>query len=64
MIEPVCEILKAQFREDCIYRISGDEFVVIWSDVDYLQFNHAVVKVAAVPDIGAEYRSVWLHMGT
>lgn len=46
-IELVCKILKTHFQEDCIYRISGDEFVIIWPDVDYLQFKNAAGKVAA-----------------
>lgn len=43
----VCKILKAHFPEECIYRISGDEFVVIWPDVDYTQFKIAAGNAAA-----------------
>lgn len=60
----VCKILKAHFPEDCIYRISGDEFVVIWPDADYTQFKiaagNAATALAAEKQIAA-LGYVWGH---
>ena len=46
-IRLVCKILKEHFPEECIYRISGDEFVIIWPDADYTQFKNAAGNAAA-----------------
>ena len=60
----VCKMLKAHFPEDCIYRISGDEFVVIWPDVDYTQFKIEAGKAAAAMAAEKQIASlgyVWGH---
>ena len=31
----VCEILLKYIQKEYVYRISGDEFVIIWTDVEY-----------------------------
>ena len=43
----VCEILLKYIQKEYIYRISGDEFVIIWPEVDYLAFNTAVGRLEA-----------------
>lgn len=40
-IKKVCAILKEHIEQKYIYRISGDEFVIIWPDVDYKVFTSA-----------------------
>lgn len=46
-IKKVCAILKAHIREDCIYRISGDEFVILWPEADYKAFTQAAETLEA-----------------
>ena len=43
----VCEILLKYIKKEYVYRISGDEFVIIWPEVDYLAFNTAVGRLEA-----------------
>lgn len=40
-IQKVCAILKEHIEQKYIYRINGDEFVIIWPDVDYKVFTSA-----------------------
>ena len=35
VIQKICTILNEHIEQQYIYRISGDEFVMIWPDVDY-----------------------------
>ena len=46
-IKKVCAILKDHIDQQYIYRISGDEFVVIWPDVDYKVFISAAEDLEA-----------------
>lgn len=43
----VCEILLKYIQKEYVYRISGDEFVIIWTDVEYPIFNAAVEQLEA-----------------
>ena len=45
IIRKLCAILRAHFPEDSLYRISGDEFVIIWSDVEYAAFMKAIEEL-------------------
>lgn len=46
-IQKVCFILKEHIEQQYIYRISGDEFVVIWPDVEYKLFMSTVEDLEA-----------------
>lgn len=46
-IQKVCLILKEHIEQQFVYRISGDEFVVIWPDVDYKVFMSTVEDLEA-----------------
>lgn len=41
----VCEILLKYIQKEYVYRISGDEFVIIWPEVDYPAFSTAVGRL-------------------
>ena len=43
----VCEILLKYIQIEYVYRISGDEFVIIWTDVEYPIFNAAAEQLEA-----------------
>ena len=43
----VCEILLKYIQKEYFYRISGDEFVIIWTDVEYPIFNAAAEQLEA-----------------
>ena len=43
----VCEILLKYIQKEYVYRISGDEFVIIWPSVDYPAFSTAVGRLEA-----------------
>lgn len=43
----VCEILLKYIQKEYVYRISGDEFVIIWPEVDYPAFSTAVGRLEA-----------------
>lgn len=43
----VCETLLKYIQKEYVYRISGDEFVIIWPEVDYPAFNTAVGRLEA-----------------
>lgn len=43
----VCEILLKYIQKEYVYRISGDEFVIIWTDVEYPIFNAAAEQLKA-----------------
>lgn len=43
----VCEILLKYIQKEYVYRISGDEFVIIWTDVEYPIFNAAAEQLEA-----------------
>ena len=47
VIQKICTILKEHMEQQYIYRISGDEFVMIWPDVDYKVFMSAAKKLEA-----------------
>ena len=44
-IRKVCAILQEHIDPQYIYRISGDEFVIIWPDVGYKVFTDAAEKL-------------------
>lgn len=46
-IQKVCLILKEHIEQQFVYRISGDEFVIIWPDVDYKVFMSTVENLEA-----------------
>ena len=58
----VCEILLKYIQKEYVYRISGDEFVIIWTDVEYPIFNAAAEQLEAAlaeeKDI-ASFGCVW-----
>ena len=58
----VCEILLKYIPRECVYRISGDEFVIIWPEVEYPVFNTAAEQLEAAlaeeKDI-ASFGCVW-----
>lgn len=39
-IKRTCRAMRECFGEDMLYRVSGDEFVVLWPDVDYAVFSY------------------------
>lgn len=43
----VCEILLKYIQKEYVYRISGDEFVIIWTDIEYPIFNAAAEQLEA-----------------
>ena len=43
----VSEILLKYIQKEYVYRISGDEFVIIWPEVDYPAFSTAVGRLEA-----------------
>ena len=43
----VCEILLKYIQKEYVYRISGNEFVIIWTDVEYPIFNAAAEQLEA-----------------
>lgn len=47
VIQKICTILNEHIEQQYIYRISGDEFVMIWPDVDYKVFMSAAKKQEA-----------------
>ena len=47
VIQKICTILNEHIEQQYIYRISGDEFVMIWPDVDYKVFMSAAKKLEA-----------------
>ena len=49
VIQKICTILNEHIEQQYIYRISGDEFVMIWPDVDYKVFMSAAKKLEAAP---------------
>ena len=61
-IKKVCAILKKHIEQRYIFRISGDEFVIIWPDVDYKTFMNAAENLEAAlsseKDI-ASFGAVW-----
>ena len=61
-IKKVCAILKEHIEQRYIFRISGDEFVIIWPDVDYKVFMNAAesleTALSSEKDI-ASFGAVW-----
>lgn len=47
VIQKICTILNEHIEQQYIYRISGDDFVMIWPDVDYKVFMSAAKKLEA-----------------
>ena len=47
VIQKICTILNEHIEQQYIYRISGDEFVMIWPDVDYKVFFFFAKKLEA-----------------
>lgn len=47
VIQKICTILNEHIEQQYIYRISGDEIVMIWPDVDYKVFMSAAKKLEA-----------------
>lgn len=47
VIQKICTILNEHIEQQYIYRISGDEFVMIWPDADYKVFMSAAKKLEA-----------------
>lgn len=47
VLQKICTILNEHIEQQYIYRISGDEFVMIWPDVDYKVFMSAAKKLEA-----------------
>lgn len=41
VIQKICGILKEHIEQQYIYHISGDEFVILWPEIDYQTFIHA-----------------------
>lgn len=39
-IKRTCRAMRDCFDADMLYRVSGDEFVVLWPDVDFISFYH------------------------
>lgn len=39
-IKRTCGAMRECFDEDTLYRVSGDEFIVLWPDVDYAVFSY------------------------
>ena len=44
-IQQTCELIRKHISDDYIYRINGDEFVIIWPDVSYSQFMETAEKL-------------------
>lgn len=58
----LCAILTEHFQKEQIYRISGDEFVIIWPHVEYAAFTQAAQKLRAAlfaEDHIAAFGYVW-----
>lgn len=45
MLKFIAEQLKYQFDEECVYRIGGDEFVVIAVDQNEISINQNIDKI-------------------
>ena len=61
-IHKVCVILEEYFPKNTLYRISGDEFVILWPEVDYQVFMDAAENLrTALSDEGniAAFGFVW-----
>ncbi len=61
-IHKVCAILEEYFPKNTLYRISGDEFVILWPEVDYQVFMDAAENLrTALSDEGniAAFGFVW-----
>lgn len=43
----VCEIVLRHIPREHLYRISGDEFVIIWPEIDYPAFNSTAEQLEA-----------------
>lgn len=41
VIQKICGILKEHIEQQYVYHISGDEFVILWPEIDYQTFIHA-----------------------
>lgn len=39
-IQRVCAVMRDNFELEMLYRVSGDEFIVLWPDVDYAVFSY------------------------
>lgn len=39
-IKRTCSVMRECFDADVLYRVSGDEFIVLWPDVDYAVFSY------------------------
>lgn len=63
MIQKICTILNEHIEQQYIYRISGDEFVMIWPDVDYKVFMSAAKKLEAALFDREKHCIVWFCMG-
>lgn len=44
-IQQTCELIRKHISDDYIYRINGDEFVIIWPGVSYSQFMETAEKL-------------------
>lgn len=60
----ICEILLKYIQKEYVYRISGDEFVIIWPEVDYLAFNTAVGRLEAALAVEEDLASFGFVWGT
>ena len=61
-IHKVCAILEEYFSKNTLYRISGDEFVILWPEVDYQVFMDTAENLrTALSDEGniAAFGFVW-----
>lgn len=34
-----CDVMKTYFESETLYRVSGDEFIILWTDVDFQSFR-------------------------
>lgn len=60
----ICEILLKYIQKEYIYRISGDEFVIIWPEVDYPAFSTAVGRLEAALAVEEDLASFGFVWGT
>ena len=63
VIQKICTILNEHIEQQYIYRISGDEFVMIWPDVDYKVFMSAAKKTGGGAVCREKHCIVWFFMG-
>lgn len=61
-IQRTCQLMRDCFEADMLYRISGDEFVVLWPDVDidvFYYVSDSLQKALAMEDGIAAFGYTW-----